>query len=98
MPKKAKATKVKAEKKQNGKKENGNQNAEGPSAVDAAATQGAAKARPLLRAIRVSREVLEAAKAYKKDKSISFYKLGLESITERLVKEGYLKEAVEPKV
>ncbi len=45
-----------------------------------------------IRAIRITPEILEAAKAYKKDKGVSFYRLGLEAISERLVKEGYLKE------
>ncbi|MCB4757309.1 MAG: hypothetical protein LHV69_09845 [Elusimicrobia bacterium] len=50
------------------------------------------KDRPLLRAIKVTREVLEAAKTYKKSTGISFYQLGLESITDRLTKEGFLKK------
>lgn len=50
------------------------------------------KERPLLRAIRVTPAVLEAAKEYKKASGKSFYALGLETITERLVKEGFLKE------
>lgn len=49
--------------------------------------------RPLIRAIRVSQEVLDAAKAYKKAKGVSFYQLGLEAISERLAREGYLKAA-----
>jgi hypothetical protein len=52
-----------------------------------------AQGRPLIRAIRVSQEVLDAAKEYKKAKGVSFYRLGLESISERLVREGYLKAA-----
>lgn len=52
--------------------------------------------KPLLRAIRVTREVLDAAKAYKKATGKSFYALGLEAITEVLKREGYLK-AAEPK-
>ena len=52
--------------------------------------------KPIVRAIRVTAEVLEAAKAYKKAKGVSFYQLGLEAISERLVREGYLK-ATEPK-
>ena len=51
------------------------------------------KERPMLRAIRVTPELLEAAKEYKKATGKSFYALGLEAITERLVKEGFLKEA-----
>ena len=50
-----------------------------------------------IRAIRITPEILEAAKAYKKDKGVSFYRLGLEAISERLVKEGYLKETAKPK-
>ena len=52
--------------------------------------------RPLIRAIRVTEEVLAAAKAYRKDKGVSFYQLGMEAISERLAREGYLK-AAEPK-
>ena len=55
------------------------------------------KQRMCIRAIRITPEILEAAKAYKKDKGVSFYRLGLEAITERLVKEGYLKETAKPK-
>lgn len=51
------------------------------------------KERPMLRAIRVTPELLEAAKEYKKTTGKSFYALGLEAITERLVKDGFLKEA-----
>ena len=51
------------------------------------------KGRPMLRAIRVTPVVLEAAKAYKKASGVSFYALGLESITDRLTKEGFLKKA-----
>ncbi len=45
-----------------------------------------------IRAIRITPEILVAAKQLKKEKGISFYRLGLEAISERLVKEGYLKE------
>ena len=51
------------------------------------------KERPLIRAIRVTAEVLEAAKAYRKAKGVSFYQLGLESISERLTREGFLRKA-----
>ena len=51
------------------------------------------KDRPLLRAIKVTPEILAAAKEFKKDKGVSFYALGLEAITQRLEKEGYLKES-----
>lgn len=47
--------------------------------------------KPIIRAIRVTAEVLAAAKAYRKDKGVSFYQLGLEAISERLKREGYLK-------
>lgn len=47
--------------------------------------------KPLIRAIRVSQEVLDAAKAYKKATGTSFYTLGFEAISERLKREGYLK-------
>lgn len=49
--------------------------------------------RPMLRAIRVSQEVLDAAKTYKKEKGVSFYQLGLSAISEVLRREGYLKAA-----
>ncbi len=49
--------------------------------------------KPILRAIRVTAEVLDAAKAYKKATGTSFYALGLEAITEVLVREGYMKRA-----
>lgn len=48
-------------------------------------------AKPIIRAIRVTEEVLAAAKAYRKEKGVSFYQLGLESISERLAREGFLK-------
>ena len=51
------------------------------------------KGRPMLRAIRVTPELLEAAKAYKKSTGVSFYALGLEAIGDRLVKEGFLTKA-----
>lgn len=51
------------------------------------------KPRMCIRAIRITPEILEAAKSYKKDKGISFYRLGMEAISERLVREGYLKES-----
>lgn len=47
----------------------------------------------LIRAIKITPEILSAAKAYRKDKGVSFYTLGLESIQERLGREGYLKPA-----
>jgi len=47
----------------------------------------------IIRAIRVTREILDAAKAYKKVTGISFYRLGEESIAAVLIKEGYLKVA-----
>lgn len=50
-----------------------------------------AKERPMLRAIRVTAEVLDAAKAYKKATGTSFYAVGLGAITEVLKREGYLK-------
>jgi hypothetical protein len=51
------------------------------------------KGKPMLRAIRVTPEVLDAARAYKKTKGVSFYALGFESISDRLTKEGFLKKA-----
>ncbi|MCG3204282.1 MAG: hypothetical protein KCHDKBKB_00997 [Elusimicrobia bacterium] len=53
--------------------------------------------RMMVRAIRVTPELLEAAKAYKKASGKSFYALGLEAISDRLVREGFLKESTEPK-
>ena len=47
--------------------------------------------KPIVRAIRVSQELLDAAKAYKKATGTSFYTLGFEAISERLKREGYLK-------
>jgi hypothetical protein len=48
-------------------------------------------AKPIIRAIRVTQVILDAAKAYKKATGTSFYTLGHDTIRERLVKEGYLK-------
>lgn len=45
----------------------------------------------LIRAIAVSQQVLDAAKAYKKATGTSFYQLGLSAISEVLKREGYLK-------
>ena len=52
--------------------------------------------KPIVRAIRVSQDLLDAAKAYKKATGTSFYTLGFEAISDRLKREGYLK-AAEPK-
>lgn len=49
------------------------------------------KERPIIRAIRVTKSILEAAKEYKKATGTSFYTLGHDTIKDRLVKEGYLK-------
>jgi hypothetical protein len=49
--------------------------------------------KPIVRAIRVSQELLDAAKAYKNATGTSFYRLGFEAIAERLKREGYLKSA-----
>jgi hypothetical protein len=46
---------------------------------------------------RYNAETLDAAKAYKRVTSVSFYQLGLESIRDRLAKEGYFNRATEPK-
>jgi len=61
-------------------------------ATEQATSEKQTKERPMLRAIRVTPELLDAAKEYKKASGKSFYALGLEAITERLVKEGFLKE------
>ncbi|MBI4679170.1 MAG: hypothetical protein HY748_16465 [Elusimicrobia bacterium] len=55
------------------------------------AAAGQAQEKPMLRAIRVTPQVLEAAKACKKATGKNFYALGLEAISERLVREGFLK-------
>jgi len=49
--------------------------------------------KPIIRAIRVSQDLLDAAKAYKKATGTSFYTLGFEAISDRLKREGYLKAA-----
>ena len=49
--------------------------------------------KPIVRAIRVSQALLDAAKAYKKATGTSFYTLGFEAISDRLKREGYLKAA-----
>lgn len=49
--------------------------------------------KPIIRAIRVSQELLDAAKTYKKATGTSFYTLGFEAISDRLKREGYLKAA-----
>ena len=65
-----------------------------PVAKPSAASQPEGPApKPIIRAIRVTADVLAAAKTYRKDKGVSFYQLGLEAISERLVREGYLKTA-----
>ena len=55
-------------------------------------TDRGGKEKPIIRAIRVTSEVLAAAKEYKKAKGVSFYALGQEAISERLMKEGFLKK------
>lgn len=64
-----------------------------PAAKSAGTTNGEPAPKPILRAIRVTPEVLDAAKSYKKERGVSFYRLGLEAITEVLKREGYLKDA-----
>jgi hypothetical protein len=63
-----------------------------PAAAEPKAPAGPAP-KPLLRAIRVTQEVLDAAKAYKKATGKSFYALGLEAITEVLKREGFIEVA-----
>lgn len=65
-------------------------NAKAPAAA-AAAKPEAQSPKPIIRAIRVTQVILDAAKAYKKATGTSFYTLGHDTIRERLVKEGYLK-------
>lgn len=55
------------------------------------------KQKYVIRAIKVTPEILAAAKKYKAEKGVSFYTLGLETISERLHREGFLEEAVEAK-
>lgn len=55
------------------------------------------KEKPIIRAIRVTQDLLDAAKNYKKASGKSFYSLGYEAIRERLVREGFLKESSESK-
>ena len=55
--------------------------------------QGRPEPKPIIRAIRVTAELLAAAKVYKKATGTSFYALGCEAISERLKREGYLKGA-----
>ncbi len=65
---------------------------EQPAAQKPAADEGETRTgKYIIRAIRVTQEMLDAAKEYKKVSGVSFYRLGEECITERLVKEGYLK-------
>ncbi|OIO06964.1 MAG: hypothetical protein AUJ52_11165 [Elusimicrobia bacterium CG1_02_63_36] len=59
-----------------------------PKATTATASPGP---KPIIRAIRVTAEVLAAAKVYRKEKGVSFYQLGLNAISEVLRREGYLK-------
>lgn len=63
------------------------------SAPVAAASPEASAPKPIIRAIRVTQEILDAAKAYKKATGTSFYTLGFEAISDRLKREGYLKRA-----
>ena len=49
--------------------------------------------RTLVRAIRITSDVLDAAKAYKKATGTSFYRLGLNAISEVLRRKGYLEPA-----
>ena len=95
MPKKTKQQKTKTSKTKTEQKNNGEQSQPAITAPEPALTSP--KSERLIRAIAVTREILEAAKAYKRVTGISFYQLGLETISERLVKEGYLKRTEESK-
>ena len=86
MPKKKKGGRHKAAKKTNGDQ---NQDVQPVTQEESQMPKGSR----MLRAIRVTPRLLEAAKAYKQATGTSFYALGLQAITERLVKEGYLKES-----
>ena len=55
------------------------------------------KKRTLIRAVRITPEILEAAKVYRRATGISFYQLGHDAISERLTKEGYLNRPTGPK-
>jgi hypothetical protein len=94
MPKKTKQQKAKTSKT---KLEPKNNEQRQPAQVVPEPALTSPKPERLIRAIAVTREILEAAKAYKRVTRISFYQLGLETISERLVKEGYLKRAGESK-
>ncbi len=73
-------------------KKNGKKTAAAPAAKQAAPKpEGPPK--PIVRAIRVTQDLLDAAKAYKKATGTSFYSLGFEAISDRLKREGYLKAA-----
>lgn len=50
-----------------------------------------AGSKPIIRAIRVNQEILDAAKEYKKATGKSFYTLGFETVFDRLKSEGYMK-------
>ena len=63
-----------------------------PTAKSTAEATGPAP-KMIVRAIRMTSEVLAAAKAYKKATGTSFYTLGFEAISDRLKREGYLKAA-----
>lgn len=83
MPKNLKKAKNNADQGRDGEKNSEVKNAKSNTAQR--------RERPMLRAIRVTAELLAAAKEYKKATGKSFYALGLEAITERLEKEGFLK-------
>lgn len=95
MPKKTKQQKTKSSKPKAEQKKNGEQSRPDPAVPDPALAPP--KSERLIRAIAVTKEILEAAKAYKRATGISFYQLGHDTISERLVKEGYLTLPAEPK-
>lgn len=89
----------KSKKKTNGEKADGKSSAESEAEGQESQTSEKkeskgriGKERPIIRAIRVTQEILDAAKEYKKAKGVSFYSLGFEAISDRLVKEGFLKK------
>lgn len=95
MPKKTKQHKgktsqTKTEQKNNGEQNRPNQAVPGPAVAPV-------KSKRLIRAIAVTPEILEAAKAYKRATGISFYQLGHDTISERLIKEGYLDRQAKSK-
>lgn len=96
MPKKTKNTKAKDSKQKAEQKATA---AKSPAGQIPEPALTLPKPERLIRAIAVTKEILDAAKAkaYKRVTGVSFYQLGHDAISERLAKEGYLNRAGEPK-